>query len=60
MRYSGLRYLNNVILEININLPPSADAANNFNAEGLANPERILNYLLRQQSENAYLKAKNR
>ena len=41
MRYSGLRYLNNVILEININLPPSADAANNFNAEGLANPERI-------------------
>ena len=38
----------------------SADAANNFNAEGLANPERILNYLLRQQSENAYLKSKNR
>ena len=49
-----------MILKIELNLPPSADAANNFNAEGLANPERILNYLLRQQSENAYLKSKNR
>ena len=40
MRYSGLRYLNNVILEIKLNLPLSANAANNFNAEELANPER--------------------
>ena len=30
-----------MIFEIKLNLPPSADAANNFNAEGLANPERI-------------------
>ena len=30
-----------------------------LNAEGLANPERILNDLLRQQSENAYLKVQN-
>ena len=36
---------------MNINFYLSADAANNFNAEGLANPERNLNYLLRQQSE---------
>ena len=45
---------------MNINFYLSAHAANNFNAEGLANPERILNYLLRQQSENEYLKSKKR
>ena len=37
----------------------SADAANHYNAEGLANPERIFNDLLRQQNENIYLKSKN-
>ena len=59
MAYFTLRYSLLYDLRKLSKSSPSADAANNFNAEGLANPERILNYLLRQQSENAYLMSKN-